>query len=142
MSLPITPHFALAEFASHDGLPYPAEWIATRLRPLCEALEAIREACGGRAVTIVSGYRSPAQNTRVGGARQSQHVQGRAADIRVAGVAPAEVHRQILDLDRAGRIAIGGLGLYPSWVHVDVRARPADGHLAQWTGSGVGSEVA
>jgi uncharacterized protein YcbK (DUF882 family) len=57
----------------------------------------------------------------------------------VAGVAAVEVHRVALELYRAGRLAIGGLGVYPTWVHVDVRPVA---RLAQWTGAGVGAEVA
>jgi hypothetical protein len=36
---------------------------------------------------------------------------------------------------------IGGVGLYPGWVHVDVRPRGEDGHIYRWTGKGFGSEV-
>jgi uncharacterized protein YcbK (DUF882 family) len=137
----ITQHFGLSEFESHDGEPYPAAWIDERLRPLCAVLEALRVRLGAP-ITILSGYRSPAHNLAVGGAQHSQHMEGRAADITVADVEPTAVHAALLDLADQGRIEIGGLGLYPSWVHVDVRPRPSDGHLARWTGSGVGSEVA
>lgn len=132
----ITPHFSLDEFACRDGSPYPREWINERLRPLCLALEALREACGGRAVTVLSGYRSPAYNAKIGGARLSQHVEGRAADVQVNGLAPSDVHRVALDLHLAGRVRLGGLGLYPSFVHVDVRPGV---RLARWSGSRVES---
>ncbi len=140
MSTPITQHFSVAEFACHDGQAYPPEWIAARLLPLCVVLEVLRAAVGGRSVTILSGYRSPAHNAKVGGAFASQHMAGRAADITVEGVTPADVHRTLLHLFNAGKIEIGGLGEYPGWVHVDVRERPANGHLAQWTGVKVGDE--
>ena len=87
----VTPHFSLADFACHDGTPYPVQWIDARLRPLCELLEIVRGRFGAP-VTVISGYRTPAHNRRVQGARRSQHVEGRAADIRVRGVAPARVH--------------------------------------------------
>jgi len=135
----ITQHFSSVEFACHDGIAYPPEWITDRLFPLCQALEAIRAACGDRPVTIISGYRTPEHNAAVGGASKSQHMEGRAADIAVEGMAPSDVHAATLDLFNAGKISIGGLGVYPAWVHVDVR--PWIGHLAQWVGSGVGSEV-
>ena len=142
MTDPITPHFTVEEFRCHSGEAYPAEWINERLRPLCTVLERLRDELGGRPVHILSGYRSPGHNAAVGGAKQSQHMAGRAADITVEGVAPAEVHATLLRLFHAGAIEIGGIGIYPSWVHVDVRPRPSGGHLAQWSGSKLGDEVA
>lgn len=138
----ITQHFGAAEFACHTGDVYPPEWYADRLVPLCTALEAIRAEFGGRPVTILSGYRTPAHNAALrdadgsgtGVAKNSQHLVGRAADITVEGVPPSEVHAAILKLDAAHAIKIGGLGLYGGWVHVDVRERDADGHLARWAG--------
>ncbi len=137
----VTPHFTAEEWACHDGKAYPAEWVQSRLLPLCNVLEVLRAAVGGRSVTILSGYRSPAHNAVVGGAFASQHMAGRAADITVEGVAPADVHRTLLHLFDTGKIEIGGLGIYDHWVHLDVRPRPASGHLAQWTGTKVGDEV-
>src|SRR5262249_32140175 len=135
----ITTHFRLSEFdqPSRHGfprVPYPERWIAMRLRPLCDALEVIRDALGGKPVHILSGYRTPPYNRAVGGEPQSQHMVGRAADIIVDGWAAEAVHATVLRLFRDGKIEIGGLGLYPDFVHVDVRKPQQDGHLAQWTG--------
>lgn len=150
MSEPITPHFSIEEFRCHDGTEYPQEWVVDRLTPLCAALEAIRDALGGHPIRILSGYRTPAHNEALrdadgsgtGVAKNSQHVVGRAADITVDGLAPSDVHATILQLDEAGSIQIGGLGLYRGWVHIDVRERLADGHLARWTGAGVDGDAA
>lgn len=150
MSLPISAHFTVDEFKSHDGVAYPLNdlddsgktWFESRLAPLVGVLEEIREACGAKPLTILSGYRSPAHNVAVGGAQFSQHMAGRAADITVEGLNPANVHKVILDLFNAKKIEIGGLGIYPGWVHVDIRPRPSSGHLAQWTGAKVGDESA
>jgi hypothetical protein len=136
----VTQHFSVDEWKCHDGTPYPPDWITERLLPLCKALEALRVKLGGRAITILSGYRSPAHNAAVGGAQRSQHMDGRAADITVEGTAPSDVHTALLELFGLGEIEIGGLGIYPGWVHVDVRPRPPSGHLARWVGTGVGSE--
>ena len=128
----MTEHFSAAEFACRDGTPYPAEWLESRLLPLCETLEAIREAVGAP-LTILSGYRSPAHNAAVRGAPKSQHVEGRAADIKCPVVPAPELHRVICELHAAGKLpALGGLGAYPGWVHVDVRPRKADGSIARW----------
>jgi len=142
MSDHVTPNFAVEEFHCHSGELYPSLWIVERLRPLCLVLERLREELGHRSITIVSGYRSPSHNAAVGGAKQSQHMAGRAADITADGVEPPAVHAALLALFRSGAIEIGGLGLYPGWVHVDVRPRPQSGHLCEWSGSRVGDEVA
>lgn len=140
MGTAITAHFDVEEFACHDGTPFPEEWIDERLKELCAVLEALRARLGGRPIRIISGYRSPAHNAAVGGAKASQHMQGRAADFEVEGLAPSDAHAALLELLHAGAVEFGGIGLYPAWVHVDVR--PTSGHLAQWTGAKVGDEVA
>jgi uncharacterized protein YcbK (DUF882 family) len=136
-----TPHFAIREFDCHDGVEYPESWIEERLKPLCVVLERVRLELGNP-IGIVSGYRSPEHNQAIGGVSASQHMQGRAADIVVNNHSPEKVYGCILRLFRAGAIEIGGLGVYNSWVHIDVRPRPDSGHLAQWTGVTFGSEQA
>jgi hypothetical protein len=136
---PISANFDREEFDCHDGTPVPPEYAQdpTRLPLLVDqCLQPLRDRLQRR-IRIVSGYRSPAHNTAVGGASASQHMEMRAADIEVEGMAPSDVHAVILDMVATGSIYLGGLGLYTGWVHVDVRARPDDGHLARWTGPGV-----
>ena len=55
-----------------------------------------------------------------------------AADIKVKGYEPREVHRIIERLIAEGKMAEGGLGLYETFVHYDVRGR-----RARWYGRGV-----
>lgn len=110
--LQLSPHFRLAEFASKDG----ADKVLVD-DDLVSLLEQTREAAGG-AVTINSGYRSPAHNAAVGGVRSSQHLYGRAADVVVEGASPLLVG-QIAEyyLDRRG-----GIGVYQTFAHVDTRS--------------------
>ena len=110
--LQLSPHFRLREFASKDG----SDKVLVD-DDLVFLLEQIREAAGG-AVTINSGYRSPAHNSAVGGVSSSQHLYGRAADIVVDGASPLLVG-QIAEyyLDRRG-----GIGVYQTFTHVDTRA--------------------
>lgn len=75
-------------------------------------------------VIINSGYRCPTHNKRIGGATNSYHARGMAADIVVKGIAPAEVAKY------AESIGIKGIGLYETekdgyFVHVDARATKA-----------------
>ena len=67
-------HFTFKEFASKGN-----GWIKVD-RALIEALERYRKAVGGP-VTVISAYRDPVHNRRVGGKPLSQHLQGNAADI-------------------------------------------------------------
>ena len=92
-------------------------------------LQCIREHFG-KAVTITSGYRTPAHNAKAGGTRFSQHLYGRAADIRVQGASVEEVAACAERLLHG----CGGVGRYPAkagraagWVHVDTRAEKARG---------------
>lgn len=69
---------------------------------------------GGKPLMIVSGARKPGKGT----SHRSYHVRGMAVDIAVDGVKPVEVRKAAL---RAGA---AGVGLYPRFVHVDVRDVP------------------
>ena len=118
----LTPHFAVAEFAEHTGAAAPAGYLHWAKR-LCEDyLEPLRAVYGP--VTIVSGWRSTTYNQSVGGAPQSYHrrIEGRrgsAVDLKCHTGQPRDWYRH---LDRAGA---PGLGLYPTWVHVDNRSARA-----------------
>jgi uncharacterized protein YcbK (DUF882 family) len=79
---------------------------------------------------IISGYRSPKTNAMLRGrshgvAEHSQHVQGKAIDVRIENVDLRNLRDAALDL-RAG-----GVGYYPAsnFVHVDT------GRVRQWTGA-------
>lgn len=127
-------HLTWAELACKDGTAYPQEWRASRAVTLAQVFEAIRAACGQQPIAVVSAFRTPEHNRRIGGARHSQHVQGRALDLKPPkGMTVAQFHARILALVPA-LPALRGVGRYRSFVHVDVR--PAD-RLARWTGAGV-----
>ena len=117
----LTPNFNLDEFKSKDGSSFPAE-IVQSLTILATQLQALRTELG-RSITITSGYRSPAHNLKVGGAKDSFHVRGMAADIQVSGFTPKQVYDTIEKLIKEGKMKEGGLGLYKSWVHYDFRGK-------------------
>ena len=75
---------------------------------LAALLQKIRDHFG-RPVVITSGYRTAAHNRSVGGASYSQHLYGRAADIRVQGI-PVE---QLAAYAETCLPGTGGIGRYP-----------------------------
>lgn len=85
---------------------------------LVTLLQKIRDHFG-KAVTINSGYRCSSHNKEVGGARNSQHLYGKAADIVVKGVPSSLVY------EYADSINVKGLGKYNSFTHVDTRSKRA-----------------
>lgn len=68
-------------------------------------------------VHINSGYRTATYNKKVGGATYSQHLYGKAADIRISGVKPQEIANYLETIMPEW----GGIGIYINFVHVDVR---------------------
>lgn len=87
----LSEHFTLAEFvesqtAARKGIDNtPPPHVLENLRILAAGLESVRALLGDRPIRISSGYRCPALNTVVGGARQSAHMDGLAADFTCPG---------------------------------------------------------
>lgn len=72
---------------------------------------------------VVSGYRDPARNARVGGASGSRHIEGDALDFNIEKLSDAQ--RQKL-IDEAVAGGARGIGIYPGGrsVHIDMRETP------------------
>lgn len=114
--------------------PYPQEWRESRAVRLAETFEDVRQYLGNLPITITSGFRTFDYNAAIGGARVSQHVQGRALDISHRELKALELFYAIRELQRAGRLPwLGGLGQYATFVHIDVRGK-VNGRLAVWHG--------
>lgn len=108
----LSTNFKVKEFACTDGSD--PIFIDTEL---VSVLQKIRSHFG-KSVTINSAYRTPGKNKECGGQTYSQHLYGRAADIMVKGVAPKTVAKYAETLLKNK----GGIGIYSTFVHVDVRA--------------------
>lgn len=113
-------NFDSSEFACHCG--------KCKLKPinpdLVDLLEDVRRHFG-RPVTIMSGYRCEAHNKAVGGAKNSQHMLGIAADIKVSTIRPAAVAAYLETKYQTDH----GIGRYQTFTHVDVRH-----NKARWVG--------
>ena len=105
----LSTNFRVKEFKCNDG----SDTILID-SDLVSYLQQIRD-WAGKAVTINSGYRTASYNEKIGGAKNSYHIKGQAADIVVSGKTPLEVAKKAEDLGMKGIIKYG------SFVHVDTR---------------------
>ncbi len=119
----ITQHFKRHEFDCHDGTIVPDCYIHN-LRVLCDQLEILR-AILHRPIIINSGYRTEDYNKRIGGSPNSQHLLAKAADIRVTGISPHQLSTIIEELINKKSMLEGGLGVYLTFVHYDIRGKKA-----------------
>jgi len=145
MSERLTPHFSDVEFLDwRNGHVWQTPTSRARYLELCQrTLEPLREALG-RSVRIVSGERresKTAANSRhmPPELRPSAKERGKpdgspdaAADVQVGGMLPIDVALAALRMMGQREIPVGGVGIYPTFVHIDNRGR-----LASWKGSGV-----
>lgn len=115
----LTQNFRVKEFACADGSD--PIFISPEL---VSVLQNIR-AHFGKPVTITSAYRTPAHNKKVGGVADSMHLYGAAADIKVKDISPEQV-AQYAEKLLTGK---GGIGVYKTFVHIDVRSTKA-----RWNG--------
>ena len=104
----IATNFLLSEFACKDG----SKTVIVDYE-LVEKLQRLRDKVG-KPVVITSGYRTAAYNKRCGGISTSHHLTGKAADIKVSGMTPLQVALE------ADKIGFKGIGVYPTFTHVDI----------------------
>ena len=107
----LSTNFRVREFACNDGTdPIFID------SDLVAVLQKIRDHFG-KPVTITSAYRTPPHNSREGGTTYSQHLYGKAADIKISGVTPKKVADYAETL-----LPEGGIGIYNTFTHIDVRS--------------------
>jgi uncharacterized protein YcbK (DUF882 family) len=124
----MTKNFKLKEFKCKCGCDMPLE-VYENIIKLASQLQFLRDYTG-RPITVNSGYRCPENNAKISGSsKKSQHMLGKAADITIQSLKPAEVYMIIEDLIDMGHMLQGGLGLYDTFVHYDIRKTKA-----RWNG--------
>lgn len=119
----VTANFSKSEFECSDGSQMPLE-VFNNVIKVAENLEVLR-AHFNMPVNINSAYRSAVYNRSVGGAVNSQHLSGKAADVVIDGVSPNEVADAIEFLIDVGLMQEGGLGRYDTFTHYDIRGTKA-----------------
>ena len=124
----LTTNFTLREFECNDGTTVPEKYISN-VNKLAYNLQVLRDELK-KPIHINSGYRHPAYNKRIGGAKFSQHLTASASDITVRDITPKKLARTILKLIKQGKMNEGGVGLYNGFVHYDIR-----GTKARWDSS-------
>lgn len=106
----ISANFKVSEFRCKDGsdkILIDVDFVKDKLQPIRDHF--------GASVKINSGYRTESYNAKVGGAKSSYHLQGRAFDIVVKGHTPLEVAQY------AQTLGILGIIQYNGFVHADSR---------------------
>ena len=124
----MTKNFKIEEFECKGNLKgceckMPEE-VYNNIQELAENLQIIRDELG-EPIKINSGWRCENYNRKINGVKRSQHIKGKAADIRVKNLTPDEVATAIDKLQEGGFIKSGGLGRYNSFTHYDIRGRKA-----------------
>lgn len=98
-------------------------------QPTLELFERIREAAGGKPLTITSGFRCEPYNKIVGGVKNSYHMQGKALDIVFPDhIKPWEFYKICMGKAQ-------GAGLYSWGVHVDTGKTKHQWMDKSWNGS-------
>lgn len=115
MSDMVSEHFKRREFSCKCGCGFDAVDV-----DLLDALEDLRHHFG-KPVKITNACRCLKHNKEIGSEDTSQHVRGKAADIKISGV-------KTEDVALAAEVMMqgyGGIGRYDTFTHIDVRQKPA-----------------
>ncbi len=119
----MTKNFSKSEFESKCGREMPEE-VYHNVVKVANQLQYLRDYLN-KPIKVNSAYRSPEHNESVGGVPKSQHILGKAADIVVSGMKTEFLYQCIEDAINNGEMLQGGLGLYDTFVHYDIRGTKA-----------------
>ena len=120
----LTDNFNLEEFECKCGCIMP-EYVKENIITLADNLQVLRNKVG--ALRLTNAYRCPSHNSEVGGAKNSQHLLGKAGDVKSKSLEPSEIADITEDLMNSEKIVEGGVGRYNTFTHIDIR-----GIIARW----------
>jgi len=123
MTVLLSAHFSLTELLASDTAQQqgidntPDQQVLIELTRTAILLEGVRRILGNKPILVSSGYRCPQLNKVVGGASNSQHLYGQAADFTCPDFGtPEAVIRAIYG---AGKIPFDQMIYeYAQWVHI------------------------
>jgi len=121
----LTSNFSLDEFECKCGCKMP-EFVKKNVIELAENLQVLRDLVGR--LDLTNGYRCKEHNADVGGSLNSQHLKGKAADIKSSTIKPWDMAIAVDDLMKTEKFKLGGVGIYNTFTHVDIR-----GVRARWS---------
>ena len=121
----LTSNFSLEEFECKCGCEMP-EFVKKNIIELAENLQVLRDDVGR--LDLTNAYRCKFHNADVGGSVNSQHLKGKAADIKSKTLSPNEIAVRTNDLMKNESFKLGGIGIYDTFTHVDIR-----GTRARWS---------
>ena len=121
----LTENFSMSEFECSCGCKMPA-FVKENIKELAKNLQIIRDEVGR--IDLTNAYRCKEHNADVGGATGSQHLVGKAADIKSKSLSPNEMSKIVDDLMKIEKFKMGGIGVYNTFTHVDIR-----GNRARWS---------
>jgi len=98
----------------------PPKELWESLVPTLRVADTLRARLNVR-VTVLSAYRSFDYNSAIGGASRSQHMRNRALDLRF-DCSSDEAYAMAVALRQEGGFK-GGIGWYPSFIHIDTRGQ-------------------
>ena len=126
-----TPYWSRTLDGVRNARPHESLW--PNIVPTLIVADEAREQLG-QPITISSSYRRPAYNAAVGGEENSFHMRFMALDLQ-SPAGPKALHavfkrlrgtRFKLPGNAGSFIFRGGIGLYPTFVHVDTRGKDAN----------------
>jgi len=121
----LTCNFDLEEFECKCGCTMP-DFVKKNVEKLAENLQILRDVAGR--LDLTNAYRCKEHNSDVGGATNSQHLKGKAADVKSKTIKPKDMAKIVDDLMKSENFELGGIGIYNTFTHVDIR-----GTRARWS---------
>tara|TARA_R110000803_G_scaffold123551_3_gene191461 strand:+ start:1158 stop:1484 length:327 start_codon:yes stop_codon:yes gene_type:complete len=102
------------------------EFVKINVAELAENLQVLRDIVGR--LDLTNAYRCKEHNADVGGSSDSQHLKGKAADIKSKTITPTKMAIIVDDLMKIEKFKLGGIGIYNTFTHLDIR-----GYRARWS---------
>lgn len=119
----LTKNFTREEFDCSDGTIVPLLYKQNVIE-LAQNLQVLRDYLN-EAIYVSSGFRTKKYNKQIGGVDDSQHLEAKAGDLSVKSLTPLQLAKTIEKLIAKGKMKQGGIGVYKTFVHYDIRGTKA-----------------